>query len=105
MLKLAKKSFELTKLLEAKDLSDKRQYTAKNRILADLVNANPKNFFIDSELNSRYVGLTHKPTGFKIHTHKKILPPQIEKRSALLDVDKDDSIFDLVIKAAMFKSL
>lgn len=73
------KSMELTRLIEAKKLSDQRNYAAKNAILADLLNKHPKQFKVDSQLNEKYVGITHKPSGFKIHTQRKLIPAGIEK--------------------------
>jgi SNF2 family DNA or RNA helicase len=68
------KSLELLQLLEAKKKSDARDYISKNHIIQKLTHANPDNFKIDSRLNKSYVGLTHVPTGFKIHAPIKILP-------------------------------
>ena len=75
------KSIELTRLIEAKKLSDNRNYPAKNRIIADLLNKSPDQFKVDSHLNEKYVGITHKPSGFKIHTQRKLVPEGIEKMS------------------------
>jgi hypothetical protein len=79
IIKLAK-SVELTRLLEAKKRSDVNDYTAKNNILSDLLRKNPSQFKIDSELNSKYVGLTHKPSGFRIHAPRRIIPAGIETK-------------------------
>ena len=72
------KSIELTKLIEAKKFSDQKNYEAKNRILAELLSKSPKQFKVDSSLNEKYVGITHKPSGFKIHTNRKLVPAGIE---------------------------
>ena len=79
MYKLAM-SFELRKLLEAKKLSDKKEYMEKNRIIGMLLNKYPKHFIQDSVLNPKYVGITHKPTGFKIHAPKRLIPSNILRR-------------------------
>lgn len=79
--KLAK-SMELKKLIEAKKFSDNRNYPAKNNILSELLRKHPDQFKVDSELNAKYVGITHKPSGFKIHTKRKLIPEGIEKMSA-----------------------
>lgn len=105
MIKSAKKSFELSRLLEAKDYSDKKHYKAKNSILKDLINTNPENYTVDSELNHKYVGITHKASGFRIHMPKSLVPTSVEKKAVLLEVESDDTIFDLLIKASMYKSL
>ena len=77
MVKLAK-SMELKQLLEAKKRSDINDYATKNSILAELLHKSPGQFKIDSELNSKYVGLTHTPTGFRIHAPRRIIPSGIE---------------------------
>jgi hypothetical protein len=77
LVKLAK-SMQLKKLIEAKERSDKNDYTNKNRILGELLNSYPRQFKVDSALNQKYVGLTHKPTGFRIHAPRKIIPEGIE---------------------------
>lgn len=74
------KSPALLDLLKAKKFSDHRDFAAKNSILAALIRQQPTKFYVDSELNPRYVGLTHKPTGFKIHAPRKIIPEGIEYR-------------------------
>jgi len=71
------KSKILQDLLEAKKMSDNRDFVHKNELLRKLVTEHPKQFKIDSHLNSSYVGLTHKPTGFKIHAQKKIIPSEL----------------------------
>jgi hypothetical protein len=75
--KLAK-STQLKRLIEAKERSDKNDYASKNRILGELLNTHPRQFKIDSVLNQKYVGLTHKPTGFRIHAPRKLIPEGIE---------------------------
>ena len=72
------KSMKLQKLIEAKKLSDKNEYGKKNEVLAELLNKYPKEFKIDSSLNSKYVGLTHKPSGFRIHAPRTLIPVGIE---------------------------
>lgn len=71
------KSHELLQLIEAKKKSDARDFVAKNHIIQTLTHKNPSHFKVDSRLNRNYVGLTHVPTGFKIHAPKKILPAEI----------------------------
>jgi len=77
IVKLAK-SLELKKLIEAKKRSDVGDYSAKNRILKDVLNSSPSQFKVDSKLNEKYVGITHTPTGFKIHTKRNLIPSNIE---------------------------
>lgn len=75
------KSIELKQLIEAKRMSDNRDYNGKNNILSNLLDKYPKQFKVDSLLNEKYVGLTHKPTGFKIHAPRKLIPAGIEKEA------------------------
>ena len=74
------KSFELIKLIDAKELSDQGNYRAKNKIMGGLLHNHPEQFVVDSILNERYSGITHKPSGFKIHVPRKLIPPGIEHR-------------------------
>lgn len=77
IVKLAK-SLQLKQLIEAKKKSDKNDYGAKHKILGDLLNSHSKEFKVDSLLNDNYVGLTHKPSGFKIHAPRTLIPVGIE---------------------------
>jgi hypothetical protein len=76
LLKLAK-SPVLRDLIKAKKLSDKGDYVHKNELIRKLVSKYPEQFKVDSYLNQAYVGLTHKPSGFKIHTQKSGLPSEL----------------------------
>jgi len=77
IIKLAK-SLELKQLLEAKKRSDKNDYSGKNEILSALLKKHPDQFRVDQILNDKYVGITHKPSGFKIHTTRSLIPTGIE---------------------------
>lgn len=77
IIKLAK-SLELKQLLEAKKRSDKNDYRGKNEILSALLKKHPDQFRVDQLLNDKYVGITHKPSGFKIHTTRSLIPTGIE---------------------------
>ena len=79
ILKIAK-SLELKKLIEAKKLSDKNDYGKKHDILKKLLEEHPGQFSVDSSLNNKYVGLTHKPSGFKIHAPRTLIPVGIEHK-------------------------
>lgn len=60
----------------AKAESDRGNYSAKHRIIRDLMDETPDDFEIDSDSMGTY-GLTHIPTGFRIHVPKKIVPQGI----------------------------
>ena len=70
-------------LLRAKGLSDNKNYIEKNKILRDLLIKNPDKFLIDSDLNSKYVGLTHVPTSFKIHAPRDIIPTGVSRQGPI----------------------
>lgn len=66
----------LTPLIRAKQESDRRNYRSKHLILAELLRKFPKDFLVDSE-EKGIVGLTHKPTKFKIHIPYAKAPAEI----------------------------
>lgn len=78
LVKLAK-SYKMKQLIKAKQLSDENDYDGKNKILQELMEKYPKEFKVDSMLHNKYVGLTHKPSGFRIHAPKMLVPFNIEK--------------------------
>jgi hypothetical protein len=62
----------VSKLLKAKAYSDVKQYDAKHSILHEMISKDPQDFYIDSEQGNIY-GLTHSPTGFKIHVPRDVV--------------------------------
>lgn len=74
------KSLELKRLLEAKQYSDNNEYGKKHEILKKLLEEKPKQFKVDSSLNDKFVGITHKPTGFRIHAPRSLIPVGIEHK-------------------------
>lgn len=62
-------------LLEAKRLSDRRDYRGKHQKLRELIEKYPDDFYIDSQ-QGNMVGITHK-SGFQIHAPLKILPVKL----------------------------
>jgi hypothetical protein len=79
-----KKSKELTKLLQAKKYSDEGNYKAKYDILETMMAKHPEKFRVDSRLNSKFVGVTHLPTSFKIHVPGMLVPINVEKQAMIL---------------------
>ena len=67
------KKANITALLEAKKESDRKNYSAKHDILRKMIKEHPEEFLTDSEKNNTY-GITHVPTGFKMHIPKTALP-------------------------------
>jgi len=68
-------------LLYAKDQSDVRKYDLKHAKLRELIAAHPNDFFIDSE-KGEIIGITHAPTGFKIHALRGSVPPIMKRLPA-----------------------
>lgn len=77
-------------LLQAKDHSDKKQYGAKNRIMALMMYKTPDEFLVDSD-DGKFLGITHAPTGFRMHLPKNIVPAVV--RSNTMD-SKAASIYE-----------
>jgi hypothetical protein len=63
-------------LRDAKQHSDRRQYAAKHEPLRRLLIQSPDDFERDSE-PGRMVGITHRPTKFRIHMPRTAVPPEI----------------------------
>lgn len=63
-------------LLQAKNESDRGNYTAKHRIMRNMLQSNPDAFIVDSE-QGNIVGITHKDTGFRMHVPKSVLPEKM----------------------------
>jgi GNAT superfamily N-acetyltransferase len=63
-------------LLQAKEHSDKGEYDRKARLMLLLMQARPEEFVIDSD-DPNYPGITHTPSGFKIHVPKRIIPASV----------------------------
>jgi hypothetical protein len=72
---------KLPSLLQAKDHSDKKQYGAKNRIMALMMYKAPDEFLVDSD-DGKFLGITHSPTGFRMHLPKNIVPAAIRANVA-----------------------
>jgi superfamily II DNA or RNA helicase len=76
---LSKQDRPLDDLLAAKKESDRRNYPAKHDILRKLIKQSPGDFMIDSEEGNIY-GVTHIPTGFRIHMPRSEAPSGLQKR-------------------------
>lgn len=68
-------------LRNAKAASDAEQYAAKRMILNRLMREHPEDFVVDSDDGKGIVGITHIPTGFKLHTKRQTLPAKILNQS------------------------
>lgn len=67
----------LDMLIRAKQESDRRNYSAKHRILRTLLQNRPHEFVVDSSLDG-IIGITHKPTNFKIHIPRNVIPEEFQ---------------------------
>lgn len=67
----------LRQLLQAKQLSDRKDYTAKHTKLRSLMDRYPDDFYVDS-VSGDIAGITHRPTGFKIHAPLRVVPSSLK---------------------------
>jgi hypothetical protein len=65
----------------AKSYSDHEQYHQKHAILRRLIKERPDDFFVDSR-QGRFVGITHRPTGFRLHLPQHIVPTVMREKDA-----------------------
>lgn len=72
-------------LREAKERSDRGDMAGKNRILADMVAADPAAFVVDSP-GEKYPGLTHAQSGFQIHAHPGVAAQVAPPDTTLIDM-------------------
>lgn len=68
----------LVSLLRAKAESDIGNYRAKHKIMRRMLLNSPSQFIIDSQ-QGNIVGITHKPTGFRMHIPAHVLPVKLEQ--------------------------
>lgn len=89
-------------LLQAKKMSDSKNYDEKNKILRDLLTKYPDEFEIDSELNNKFVGITHTPTAFKIHVPRHIIPPLTKRQEPTMKTANNLSWGDVPEQAILY---
>lgn len=68
----------LEQLLQAKAFSDKKKFQEKQRVLRKLMSSYPEDFFVDSKLNDKFIGLTHRPTNFQLHLPATAVPQEVQ---------------------------
>jgi len=61
-------------LSEAKAHSDRGDYSSKHRIIRQLMEDSPADFVVDSQ-EGDILGITHKPTGFRLHVPRIVATP------------------------------
>lgn len=59
-------------LMMAKAYSDARRYGPKHSLLNQLMQESPNEFYVDSDFSGKFPGLTHSPSGFRIHAPRSI---------------------------------
>lgn len=64
-------------LRQAKMHSDRRDYTSKHQVLKHVLQSHPHEFEVDNPAG-KYHGLTHKPSGFKIHAPAWLVPSSMK---------------------------
>jgi hypothetical protein len=79
VLRVPKQGSVLDDLIRAKKESDRGNYGEKHSLLQKLLRMKLEEFDIDSQ-EGREVGLTHRPTRFRIHIPKKKLPDSVSLR-------------------------
>ena len=75
--KAAAKHPALPDLQQAKAHSDKKDYRQKNMLIRKMMNDKPDDWAIDSDDGKGIVGVTHLPTGFKLHMRKDRASPRV----------------------------
>ncbi len=69
----------LPMLLEAKRHSDAKRYDIKNRYIRQNMRRDPDSWIVDSDDGKGIVGVTHTPTGFRLHMLKSVVDPDVLK--------------------------
>ena len=64
-------------LLKAKQYSDDGDYSSKAALMATLLMNNPEQFIVDNHAG-KYWGITHVPTGFRMHVPRSIVPAAVD---------------------------
>jgi len=82
----------LEDLKKAKSHSDRKQYQTKAKIMGNLLKENPNNFFVDEEKPGGIVGITHRPTGFRVHLKRTQLPGDIVNKLNKESTETPDSL-------------
>jgi hypothetical protein len=69
----------LNDLITAKEHSDKGEYGHKTQLVRNLLHSYPQDFVVDSP-EGQFVGITHVPTGFKMHISRAVVPLELFKQ-------------------------
>lgn len=68
----------IAKMRQAKEHSDRGDYGAKQAIMAELLHELGHEFVVDSP-DEPYAGITHEPTGFRMHVPHTIVPAHVRR--------------------------
>ena len=84
----------VAKLREAKKESDKGNYPKKHHVLYGLMKEDPESFEVD-DTEKRQHGITHTPSGFRLHTDPAQIPTGVKrKKSAASSQFKSHTTYD-----------
>ena len=67
----------LDQLRQAKSHSDSRRYGLKHKLLQKLMRQSPGEWVVDQP-GERHPGVTHVPTGFRLHTNRRTIPSEVK---------------------------
>jgi hypothetical protein len=85
----------LPDLLQAKAHSDEKDYRQKSLLLRQMMDEKPDDWLVDSDDGKGIVGVTHVPTGFKLHVKRSVVSPAVtqQKFAAMADNPYQDPLF------------
>lgn len=81
----------LDDLLAAKEHSDKGDYGSKTHLVRNLLHKFPKDFVVDTP-EGQFVGITHVPTGFKMHISRAVVPLELFKNQREILKSQNDIV-------------
>jgi hypothetical protein len=87
---------QLPQLLQAKAFSDQKDYGSKHRILRRMLQERPEEFILDQDQGD-IIGITHKPTNFKIHVPRLVAPASF--------VDQYPKVKPVAVKTASWEEV
>lgn len=85
-----KSAADMQAMIRARQLSEKAKelYRQKSTIMAAQLHRNPAEFIVDQD--GRMSGITHIPTGFRIHVPKELIPVGVRRAFSTWEGDDDD---------------
>lgn len=101
----------LPQLQQAKAHSDVKDYRQKSLLIRQLMDERPDDWLIDSDDGKGIVGVTHVPTGFKLHLRKDKVSPAVTMYTSqppvpeILKSGNDNTVRDMLIGAGLGAAL